>query len=40
MFNIKKLLPYVHALHLGVLYGYQNNQQLSPYTALNNWFYS
>jgi hypothetical protein len=32
-FNIKKFLPYAHALYLGILYGYQNNLQLSPCTS-------
>ena len=33
----QKALDYVHIVHLRVLYGSQNKQQLFPYTALSNW---
>jgi len=33
----QKALHYVHIVHLRVLYGSQNKQQLFPYTALSDW---
>jgi hypothetical protein len=36
-FNIKTLYV-VPTLHLCVLYGSQNKQQLLPYKALRDWF--
>jgi hypothetical protein len=37
MFEIKKFCMLI-TLHLCVLYGSQNKQQLLPYTALTDWF--